>query len=68
MSKRTLYFRWVKNLVFDLKCPKCGEVSGCYSITELFVNQKNGEECGGCGAFIPIVEDNIQYAEEKEGV
>lgn len=66
MEKKTLNFRWVKRLTFNLMCPKCNEPSGCYSINELFINQKNGEECGNCGSLIPIVEDNIQYAGLKE--
>jgi len=61
-QKKTLNFLWVKKLTFCLICPKCNEPSGCYSIDELFINQKNGEECGNCRAEIPIVEANIQYA------
>lgn len=63
--KKTLNFLWVKRFTFCLICPQCNEPSGCYSIDELFINQKNGEECGNCGAKIPIVEANIQYAEGK---
>ncbi len=63
-EKKTLNFRWVKGrLTFDLICPNCNEASGCYSMHELFINQKNGDECGNCGSAIPIIEDNIQYAE-----
>jgi len=60
--KKTLNFLWSKRLTFCLICPRCNTLSGCYSIDELFINQKNGEECGNCGAEIPIVEANIQYA------
>ena len=63
LEKKTLNFRWVKRLTFNLMCPSCNEPSGCYSLNELFIIQKNGDECGNCGAVIPIFEDNIQYAE-----
>ena len=64
MEKKTLNFRWVKDrLTFNLMCPSCNEPSGCYSMNELLIWQKNGDECGNCGAVIPIVMENIQYAE-----
>lgn len=63
LEKKTLNFKWVKDkLIFNLICPSCNEPSGCYSMDDLLINHKNGDECGNCSAVIPIVIENIQYA------
>ena len=66
MNEKTMNFYWVEKLTFCLICPQCNESSGCYSIDELLINKKTGEECGNCGAPIPIIEANIQYAEKEK--
>ncbi len=64
-EKKILHFKWVKRLTFELICPRCEEPMGCYSIDELLMNYKNGEECSNCGNPIAIAEENIQYSVVK---